>query len=53
MNPLDNIEEQEQEEDQQWDDVKSVSFEFIKSGKSNVEGILVTHDRNYRVSGPP
>ena len=33
-----------------WDDVSTVSFEFIKKGKAAQDGMLVTHDRNYKVS---
>ena len=44
-------EEEEEEEDELWDDVRTVSFEFLKSGKSRqTEGLLVTHDRNYKFS---
>ena len=47
----DKVEEEEEEEDQLWDDVRTVSFEFLKSGKSRqTEGLLVTHDRNYKFS---
>ena len=42
--------DEEEEEEHAWDDAQSVSFEFIKSGKSRGEGILATHDRNYKVS---
>ena len=42
-------EEEEEEEDLLWDDVKTVSFEFIKFGNSKGDGVLITHDRNYKV----
>ena len=32
-----------------WDDPNAVSFEFIKTSKSRLDGILITHDRNYKV----
>ena len=39
------------EEEELWDDVKTVSFEFIKSTRSkHSDGLLVTHDRSYRFS---
>ena len=42
---------EEEEDDELWDDVRTVSFEFLKSGKSRqTEGLLVTHDRNYKFS---
>ena len=39
---------EEEKEIKLWDDVNTVSFEFIKMGKSRLEGVLITHDRNYR-----
>ena len=47
--PDTTIKEEEDIEDD-WDDATTVSFEFIKSGRSNGDGILVTHDRNFKVS---
>ena len=46
--PATTIKEEDIEDD--WDDATKVSFEFIKSGRSNGDGILVTHDRNFKVS---
>ena len=43
--------EVEEKEEELWDDVKTVSFEFIKSARSkHSDGLLLTHDRNYRFS---
>ena len=42
--------DEEKEEEHAWDDAQSVSFEFIKSGRSTKQGIIVTHDRSYQVS---
>ena len=39
----------EEEEILCWDDPNAVSFEFIKTSKSKLDGILITHDRNYKV----
>ena len=30
-----------------WDNVEEVSYEFIKTGKSKGDGILLTHDSTY------
>ena len=38
------------ESGRQWDDVESVSYEFIKTVRSNnTAGILTTHDHSYKV----
>ena len=44
----DDVEEEEEEE--MWDDVKTVPFEFVKTGNSKLDGMLVTHGRNYKFS---
>ena len=47
---LHTSEQAKEERDRQWDDVESVSYEFIKTGRSNnAAGILTTHDRSYKV----
>ena len=33
-----------------WDDPDRVPWYFLKTGKSKVEGILVTHDSNFKVT---
>ena len=33
-----------------WDNVNDVSYEFLKGGKSRQNGILTTHERSYKVS---
>ena len=33
-----------------WDDPDKVPWYFLKTGKSKVEGILVTHDSNFKVA---
>ena len=32
-----------------WDDPAKVPWYFLKTGKSKVEGVLVTHDFNFKV----
>ena len=32
-----------------WDDPAKVPWYFLKTGKSKVEGVLVTHDSNFKV----
>ena len=32
-----------------WYNVEEVSYEFIKTGKSKGDGILLTHDSNFKV----
>jgi len=44
----DDGKEEEEEGQEEEDDVDSVSFEFIKSGKSKRHGILTTHDRSFK-----
>ena len=39
-----------EDEEYIWDDVSTVSFEFIKVGNSTLDGLLTTHDRNYKVT---
>ena len=39
----------EEEEILCWDDPNAVTFEFLKTSKSKLDGILITHDRNYKV----
>ena len=38
-----------EERERLWDDVETVSYEFIKTGKSKAPGMLTTHDRSYKV----
>ena len=35
-----------------WDNVEEVSYEFLKTGKSKGDGILLTHDSNFKVITP-
>ena len=46
---LHTSEQAREERDRQWDDVETVSYEFIKTGKSKPPGMLTTHDRSYKV----
>ena len=39
----------EEEEQSPWDNVEDVTYEFVKTGKSKGEGILTTHDVNFKV----
>ena len=39
----------EEEEQSPWDNVEDVTYEFVKTGKSKGEGILTTHDGNFKV----
>ena len=39
----------EKEEQSPWDNVEDVTYEFVKTGKSKGEGILTTHDGNFKV----
>ena len=32
-----------------WDIAEEVSYEFIKTGKSKGDGVLTTHDNNFKV----
>ena len=32
-----------------WDDVDSVSFSYIKTGNSTLDGMLTTHDFHFKV----
>ena len=39
-----------QTEESPWDNVEEVTFEFIPTGRSKGDGILSTHDNNFKVS---
>ena len=37
------------DDEQLWDDVTQVSFNYIKTGNSNLDGMLTTHDYHFKV----
>ena len=50
MEPKPAATKKKEDIEEDWDDASAVSFEFMKSGKSNGDGLLITHDRNFKVS---
>ena len=38
-----------EEDDLDWDNPTEVTFDFIRTGRSKADGILVTHDNNFKV----
>ena len=48
----DDISEDESflEAENPWDAVEKVSYEFLKTGKSKGDGILISHDGNFKVT---
>ena len=49
MMELDTTPEVSLVEESPWDDINEVDFEFVKTGKSKGDGILTTHNGNFKV----